>query len=221
MDPQVDKIMLARKKNSPLMSKWATLKGKYKVLSSRNVMKSDPEPGLKAYDDAAQKYSDALDDKKKLVEILGAFYDGMNKIDQQISKLKADRDKSDDEMDWQKNATKLNSYKGKADANPTDVTKALADYSNSLDKALALHKNVMDQIIKTGFTMGDTAKASRDEYKTAADKLETTLQKAYDDSDKSQEAIRKAVSDCMDTADEIDNADLKKALQAFYTLANA
>ena len=80
MPTEVDRIMLARKKNCPLMAKWSPIKGKHKAVSNRSIFKADVETPIKAYDDAVQSYADAVEDKKQLVDALNTMVTNLGKI---------------------------------------------------------------------------------------------------------------------------------------------
>lgn len=212
--------MLARKKNCPLMSKWTPIKGKHKALSNRGIFKGDVESPINSYDDAVQAYADALEDKKKLVDLLKTMSTNLDKIGSDQDKLKAERDKSEEDAEFGRDQGKVDSYTNQPDADSAEVLKALNSLATTIEKSFNLHKRVMDQIVSVGSGRINVIKQARDEYKTKSDKVESVLQKAYDDSGKAQERIRAVVSDFMETADEIENNDLKNQLQGFYKLAN-
>src|SRR5712671_5740322 len=125
MSPEVDKIMLARKKNCPLVAKWSPIKGKHKALSNRSIFKTDIESPLKDFDDAVQTYADAREDQKKLVEALAAMFTNVDKISADQDKLKADRDKNEDEIEANREWDQAIKYKSQPDADPEEVLKNL------------------------------------------------------------------------------------------------
>jgi len=219
MDPLVDKVMLARKKDGPLMPKWAAIKGKHKALNNRSIFKADAEPSIKAYDDAVQRYADAIEGKKQLMNVLQTFTAATQKMASVRDKLISDRNKSEIDVGNNKNSAQVTAYTKQPDADPAAVLKALTDLAASRQASADLHKKVVADLIANDASYINDIKSARDDYKTMADKVNSGLQKAYDDSDKAQEGIRAAVTDCMDTADEIENVDLKKQLQAFYKFA--
>jgi hypothetical protein len=220
MSPEVDKIMAARKKNCPLVAKFAPIKGKHKALSNRSIFKGDIEGPLKDYDEAVKAYADAREDQKKLVDSLNTMFNNLAKISTDQDKLKADRDKNEDEIENNKEWDQAQKYKGQPDADPQEVVQTLNNFATSIQKSFDLHKRVMDQIIAVGSNMINVVKQGRDDYKSKADKVNSTLQKAYDDSDKAQSDALAAITDGMDTADEIENDDLKKSLQGLYKLVS-
>ena len=202
------------------MAKWLPIKGKHKSLSNRSIFKGDVEPAIKAYDDAVQAYADAIEDKKKLVDVLKAMSTNLVKIDSDQDKLKTERDKSEEDAEFNRDADKVDGFKNQPDADSKEVLQALNSLATTIEKSFNLHKRVMDQIVSVGGGRINVIKQARDEYKTKSEKVESVLQKAYDDSDNAQDRMRAALSDFMDTADEIENNELKNQLQGFYKLAN-
>jgi len=219
MDPQVDKIMAARRKDWPLAAKWAPIKSKHKALSNRSIFEGDLDSPLKAYDDAVQTYADAVKGKQELADVLASIFANLNKVKGDMDKLKADRDKSEEDAANNRDFTQVEKYSKQPDADPAEVMKSLDSFASSIEKALALHKRVMEQIVATGMTQTGVVQKGRDEYRAKAQKLESTLQKAYDDAYKAQGDIRSVLTDFIATAEEIENIEMAKQLRGLYKYA--
>jgi hypothetical protein len=215
---ELEKWMLAKSKICPLAAKWAPIKSKHKALMNRSIFKGDIEPSLKALDDAVASFADALADKKKLVEVLNGMFAACTKITADQEKLKSDRDKSEEDIENNKNMAQAEAYQKQPDADPADVLKNLNDLAISIEKDFNLRKRFMDQIIAAGSGMIGVIKKGRDDYKAGADKVLAAMDKAGKAAEKAEKDAINMLGDYLDTAAEIENTDLEKQLQGFLKI---
>jgi hypothetical protein len=218
MATDMEKFISGIKKNCPLLTKWSAIKMKHKALMNRSIFKTDIEPSIKTLDDAVQRFTDALEDKKKLVAIIDAMNTGLDKTSADSDKLKADRDKNEDEIENNKNMAQIDAYDKQPDADPADVLKTFNDLAASYVKSFNLHKKVVDDLVKNGESKVALIQKGRDDYKAQSEKVMAAMDKAGADAKKAEADAISTLGDYLDTSEEIENADLQKQLQAFLKL---
>jgi chromosome segregation ATPase len=203
--------MEQRKKSGPILPKWQRIKSKHKALSG-SLFKPDITPKLNEYDRALDDYDDLNDQKKKLVDILTDMQSSWGQISKTQEGLQAERDKSEEDQETERNSTRVASLMKQPDADPDDVTKALSDLAASVEKSFNLHVKVVEQLKKYGSDKVDTVTKARDDYKAKADVIVKGLKKLEDETDKLESQISGILDDYAGIAEDMDHDEIAKDL---------